>query len=170
MGIRIEKAAAVGTNPLGGANVGDQVKVGWGEFLAKPPRGTHWHRPAASDTFTLYAQRFTPVLAANDVVGIAKGAPLPRAPEGCHFLRIYDATVPAERASDAAELYKLVGPSPLQRLVAFLTPPPSFAGAAALHLSAMASPGRGNRWMPILVDGRDLKQVHAVAVPRALAA
>ncbi|MEQ9499733.1 MAG: hypothetical protein RIT81_22835 [Deltaproteobacteria bacterium] len=158
----------VGTTPFGGAPIGTQVRVGLGEFLAKPPAGTLWHRPGPSDAFTLHAEQRHPVLEPGDVLGVRPGGLIPTPPMGCHYIRIYD-DVPEAKKSQAAEMYKLMGPQPAPMFAALPKPRPSLQGAVALSSRIPMFPpaDAGKRWFPFLVDGRDLQRFQAVPVPVA---
>ncbi len=160
----------VGNPPFRGAQIGDRVQVGLGEFLAKPPAGTLWHRPGPSDTFTLHAQQVHPVLEPGDVIGVRPGGLIPTPPMGCHYLRIYD-QVPEAKKSQAAELYKLQGPQPAPAFAALPVPKPGLSGAVVMNPRIPMFPpaDKGRRWFPFLVDGRDLRNIAAVQVMAAVA-
>lgn len=160
----------VGTHPVLGAQIGARVQVGLGEFLAKPPAGTLWHRPGESSTFTLHAERLHPVLEPGDVIGVRSGGLIPTPPMGCHYLRIYD-SVPEAKKSQAAELYKLMGPQPAPAFAALPVPKPSLSGAVVMNPRIPMFPpaDKGRRWFPFLVDGRNLQNVFAAPVMAAVA-
>lgn len=158
----------VGTT-LGFAVLGTQVKVGLDEYLAKPPASTFWHRPGRSDTFTLHAEVMPPLLSIGDVIGVADGGMLPLAPEGCDWIRVYDPNVSDANKADAAKLYKVQGPPAVPAYVGL--PVPSHQGAVAVDARVPPTfPGQDRRWMPFLVDGRNLLKVFSVPVDRAMAA